>query len=388
VGPRLDDIRAAAEAAAGEMTDLVRRLVAMESPTQDKRRVDAVIDVLEAAYRDLGFSCRRLIEAAYGDHLIADSPGPETPRVLLVGHADTVHAAGTIDTMSLRLDHDRLFGPGVVDMKGGLVVMLYAVRCLLAHGPRLAGSIRVVVNSDEEPGSPASRRQWPALARGAAAALVFEPGRPGGTLVLRRKGVGIFRLRVKGRAAHAGAEPDKGASAIRALARKCLDIEALAAPEAGTTVNVGVIAGGTHPYVIPAEAEAAIDARVATAAEAERLLSGMKAIASRADVPGTAAALEGEFHRPPLEPGPGMAELVAVVEDVGRELDTPIRWTSTGGASDGNNIAATGVPTIDAMGPEGGGAHSAEEYLDIPSLAAKTALAAGVLARLLGAAHS
>ena len=384
----LEALRAEAEARGGEMLDLVRRLAMMESPTRDKARVDAVIDVLEEAYRGLGLVCRRIAEPLYGNHLIADSRGAEHPRVLLVGHADTVYAAGTTDAMPVVLDGGRLRGPGVVDMKGGLVVMLYAVRSLLAHRPRLAGSIRVVINSDEEPGSPSSRGRWPELARGAAAALVFEPGRPGGTLVLRRKGVGIFHLRVTGRAAHAGAEPEKGASAIRALVRKCLDLEGLARPDAGTTVNVGVISGGTHAYVVPAEAEAAIDARVATAAEAERVLSGMRAIASRPDVAGTVAALEGEFHRPPLEPGPETARVIGIVEAVGRELSTPVCWTSTGGASDGNNIAAAGVPTVDAMGPEGGGAHSVAEYLDVPSLVTKTALAAGVLDRLIGPAAS
>jgi glutamate carboxypeptidase len=365
-----------------EMLQFLTRITSMESPTRDKARVDAVLDVFEAGYRDLGFACRRLEQAEYGNHLVADSAGESGPRVLLVGHADTVYPTGTLATMPVDRDGGRLRGPGVVDMKGGLTAMLFAVRCLA--GRPLRGSIRVVINADEEPGSPTSRDLWPDLARGAAAAFVLEPAQPTGALVLRRKGVGIFHLRVRGRAAHAGAEPEKGASAIGALMRKCLDIEALAAPAVGTTVNVGVIRGGTHPYVVPEAAEAAIDFRVPTLAERERVMAALRAIAAREDGPGTTAALTGQFHRPPLEPVPGTERLARIVEEVGRGLKLPVEWDVTGGASDGNNIAAAGIPTIDGMGPAGGGAHSAAEYMEIPSLFQKTALLAGVLDRLLG----
>jgi glutamate carboxypeptidase len=272
-----------------------------------------------------------------------------------------------------------------MDMKGGLTVMLFAIRCLLDRHPRLAGSLRVVVNSDEEPGSPTSRDLWPELARGVDYAMVLEPAQPNGGLVLRRKGVGIFRLHVRGRAAHAGAEPEKGASAIRSLARKFLDIEALAAPALGTTANVGVIRGGTHPYVVPEEAEAVIDFRVPTLVEGDRVLAGMRAIVDRDDVPRTTATLTGQFHRPPLEPVAGIERLTAVIEDEARRLGLPVAWEQSGGASDGDNIAAAGVPTVDGMGPAGAGAHSADEYMDIPSLFQKTALLAGVLDRLVGA---
>jgi glutamate carboxypeptidase len=387
-----------------EMLAFLRRIASMESPTQDKGRVDAVVDVFEAAYRELGFGCRRLSQTQYGDHLVADYPasgghdgsgGDRSPgdtsggaRVLLVGHADTVYAAGTLDTMPVRTDGDRLRGPAVVDMKGGLTAMLFAVRCLFERRPRVAGAIRIVINSDEEPGSPTSRDLWPELARGARCAIVLEPAQPDGALVLRRKGVGIFRVLVRGRAAHAGAEPEKGASAIRALARKLLDIEALAAPGIGTTANVGVIRGGTHPYVVPEEAEAVIDFRVPTLAERGRVLAAMQAIMEREDVPHTRATLTGQFHRPPLEPVPGIEEFTAVIEEEGQAVGLPVRWAMTGGASDGNNIAAAGVPTVDGMGPAGGGAHSPEEYMEIPSLFQKTALLAGVLDRLIGGASA
>jgi glutamate carboxypeptidase len=374
---------AAAEARRDEMLAFLTRVAAMESPTPEKARVDAVVDVFEGAYRDLGFTCRRLPQAQYGNHLVADHPGAGGPRVLLVGHADTVYPLGTLEAMPVRIDGDRLRGPAVMDMKGGLTVMLFAIRCVLERR-RLSGAVRVVINSDEEPGSPTSRDLWPDLARGAHCAFVLEPAQPDGALVLRRKGVGIFRLHVRGRAAHAGAEPEKGASAIRALARKFLDIEALAAPAVGTTANVGVIRGGTHPYVVPEEAEAVIDVRVPTIAERDRVLAAMQAIVEREDVPGTCATLTGQFHRPPLEPALGIERLTALIEEEGRIVGLPVRWATTGGASDGNNIAAAGVPTVDGMGPAGGRAHSPEEYMEIPSLVQKTALLAGVLDRLVG----
>jgi glutamate carboxypeptidase len=375
---------AAVEARQQEMVEFLGRVVEMESPTLEKRHVDAVIDVFESAYRELGFRCRRLKQDRHGDHLVADSPGEDGPRVLLVGHADTVYSLGTLATMPLRRDGGRMRGPGVMDMKGGLSVMLFGVRCLMRHGARLRGAVRIVINSDEEPGSPTSRDLWPELSRDVDYALVLEPAQPDGGMVLRRKGVGIFHLHVRGLAAHAGAEPEKGASAIRALARKFLDIESLAAPAMGTTVNVGVVRGGTHPYVVPAEAEAVMDFRVSTLAERDRILDRMQAIVERDDVPRTEATLSGQFHRPPLEPVAGIERLTAVIAEEARRVDLPVRWEHSGGASDGNNIAAAGVPTVDGMGPAGGGAHSPDEYMEIASLFQKTALLAGVLDRLVG----
>ena len=367
-----------------EMFDFLSRLVRMESPSQEKQCVDAVIDLLETAYRNLGFKTERLPRDQYGNHLIANLLGGNGPRVLFVGHADTVFPLGTLTTMPLRREGNRLLGPGVEDMKGGLVVMLYAIRALLGLRGSLKGSLRVVVNSDEEPGSPTSRDLWPDLCKDVDWAFILEPARPDGGLVLRRKGVGIFHLTVKGRSAHAGAEPEKGASAIRVLAKKILDLEALADLKVGTTVNTGVIQGGTHPYVVPAEAKASIDIRVPTLAERERVLAGMKAIVERGDLPGTQASLEGKFHRPPMEPAPGIERLQRIVEEEARTVNLQVRWALTGGASDGNNISAAGVPTVDGMGPVGGSAHSPDEYMDIPSLYQKTVLLASVLDRLVG----
>lgn len=379
-----NEISSYVKARQDEILDFLRSLVNMESPSREKSCVDAVIDVLEVAYRDLGFTTQRLRQDDYGDHLVADLAGEQGPRVLLVGHADTVYPLGTLSKMPLRRDGDRLVGPAVLDMKGGLTAMLFGIRTLLSVRESLKGSLRVVVNSDEEPGSPTSRDLWPELTRGVDWAIVLESGQPDGAMVLRRKGVGIFHLHVQGRSAHAGAEPEKGASAIHVLAKKILDLEAIADLSLGTTVNTGVIQGGTHPYVVPEEAKAEIDIRVPTLTEQERVLTAMTAVVEREDLPGTRSSLEGQFHRPPMEPVHGIETLQAIIEEESTALGLPVRWAHSGGASDGNNISASGVPTADGMGPSGRGAHSPDEYMEVPSLFQKTALLGAILNRLVG----
>ncbi len=367
-----------------KILDFLYKIVEIESPSQEKRCVDAVLDILEKQYQDLGFKTYRLSRDQYGNHLIGEISSGIGPRVLIVGHADTVFPLGTIKTMPLHRDGNYLFGPAVGDMKGGLTIMLFAIQSLLAVRKSLKGSLRVVVNSDEEPGSPTSRDLWPDLCKDVDWAFILEPAQMDGGLVLRRKGVGIFNLTVKGRSAHAGVEPEKGASAIKVLAKKILDLEALADLKLGTTVNTGVIQGGTHPYVVPAEAKASIDIRVPTLAEKERILAKMKAVVEHVEFEGTQANLEGQFHRPPMEPAPGIELLQKIVEEEGQALNLKVQWAFTGGASDGNNISAIGVPTVDGMGPVGGSAHSNDEYMNIPSLYQKTVLLASVLDRLVG----
>src|SRR5262249_48315462 len=178
---------AAVGACRQEMLEFLTRVVEMESPTLEKGHVDAVVDVFESAYRELGFRCRRLRQDRHGDHLVADGPRDGGPPVLPVRPG---HPLGTLATMPLRREGDRMRGPGVMDMKGGLAVMLFAVRCLLRREPGLRGAVRIVINSDEEPGSPTSRELWPELTRDVDYALVLEPAQPDGGMVLRRKGVG------------------------------------------------------------------------------------------------------------------------------------------------------------------------------------------------------
>jgi glutamate carboxypeptidase len=215
-------------------------------------------------------------------------------------------------------------------------------------------------------------------------AFVFEWGPEPDALLLKRKGVGIFHVEVEGKSAHAGEEPEKGANAILAVADKIIQLHALTDYKGGTTVNVGVVEGGTRPYVVPDSARAEVDVRVPNGQEQKRMLSALKEIIEKKEVPGTICTLSGEFHRPPLEPLSGIEKLQDIVMEESRELGLEMRWLSAGSVSDANNIAAAGVPTIDGMGPFGRRAHSPDEFMIIPSLFKKTVLLSGILDRLIG----
>ncbi len=367
-----------------EMLAFLERLAAMESPSGDPALVGAVAGALETAFRDAGCRTRRIPVEGFAPHLVAETPGgKDGPRVLLVGHCDTVYPAGTLAGMPVVREGDRLLGPGVMDMKGGLLVALYAVKAMLAVRGASPGSVRVLINTDEEPGSPTSRGLLPELVEGVDYAFVFEPAPEDGSLIDRRKGVGVFRLVVKGRQAHAGAEPEKGANAIVALSKKVVSLAALTNLSIGTTLNAGVISGGTLPYVVPDHAEVTVDIRVPSEAERERITGLMHEISERQDVPGTSGSLTGSFHRPPMGPAPATERLKALVEEEGPSVDLGVRWTGCGSVSDANNIAGLGVPTIDGMGPVGGRAHSSEEWMDIPSFFQKTAFLAAILDRIV-----
>ncbi|WP_044347031.1 M20 family metallopeptidase [Dethiosulfatarculus sandiegensis] len=363
----------------------LEQLVKIESPSTDKNQVNLVIDTLERDYQELGLNTRRIHQDEFGSHLVAETPRTDGPTVLLVGHADTVFPMGTLSTdMPFHRKGDTLYGPGVMDMKGGLTTMLFGVKALLESQKSIRGNIRVVVNSDEEPGSPTSRPLWPELAGDADWAFVFEWEPEQGALLANRKGVGVFHLDFNGISAHAGAEPEKGASAILAMVDKIQKLNALNNFDIGTTLNVGVVSGGELPYVIADKAKASIDIRVCNNSEQQRIQRSLEEICSNDNLPGTNCTLTGEFHRPPLEPIEATKELMAQVEEVGHSLGQDISWISAGAVSDANNISAAGVPTIDGMGPYGGRAHSPDEFMSIPSLFYKTTLIAGILKRLVG----
>jgi glutamate carboxypeptidase len=367
-----------------EILTYLEDLVNMESPSEEKDHVDRVIDTLEQDYLKLGFDTRRINQHEFGDHLVAESPKVDGPTVLLVGHADTVFPLGAIETMPFRRDGDILYGPGVMDMKGGLTAMLFGIKTLLNKHKKLNGNIKIVINSDEEPGSPTSRALWPEVTQNTDWAFVFEWEPEQGALISSRKGVGVFHFLVKGISAHAGAEPEKGASAILALANKIQQLNALNNFKTGTTVNVGVIRGGLQPYIVADEATADVDIRVCSQVEQDKILCKLSDIIKNEDLPGITSSFSGEFHRPPFEPHVATKSLMQLVEDTGRGLGQRFTWTTAGAVSDANNIAATGVPTIDGMGPYGGRAHSPDEFMSIPSLLKKTALLTGVLERLVG----
>lgn len=366
----------------------LKRIVDMDSPTDDKAGVDAVGRVVRGWLAASGAAVETVPQAARGDHYRATWPGAaDAPTVVLVGHIDTVFPVGTATERPFTITGNRATGPGVSDMKSGVLAGIYAVRVLRDLGVPLP-TVRYVVNADEEVGSQTSRALIEETARGADAAYILEPGRAvgPGCVVTTRKGLGLYTLRVTGKAAHAGGEPWRGRSAILEMAHKTIALHALTAPNLsagnteGVTVTVGVVHGGTKRNVIPAECIAEIDLRAPTAAAVAETEAAMRAIAATSTVPGTTGELMGAINRPPMESSPAQDRLLAVAREILGGYDIPLEAIGTGGGSDGNFTAAIGTPTLDALGPMGGGAHSLAEFLDLTTLAERIALVACLIA--------
>ncbi|MBJ3776582.1 M20 family metallopeptidase [Acuticoccus mangrovi] len=391
--PALSDLPPLAVKAAAEVSARAEALIAFlgtlvdhDSPTEDRALTELVGDLLAAKAEALGAETSRDPQDRFADNRIARWRGgaaPDTPKVLLVGHFDTVYAAGATAQRPFTNRDGIITGPGCYDMKGGLAIGLFAIEALAAAaGGRPPLDITFIFNSDEEIGSPASREVILREAADHDLALVLEPGRPGPALTMTRKGVGIFELEVEGREAHAGAEPEKGLNAIVELARKTLEIAALNDLAAGTSVTPGVVEGGTKPYVVPGRARLSIDTRVPNAAEQARVEAGLAAAAAEGFAPGVTAKLSGRFHRPPMECSDAARAFLEVYRRTASALGYEIGAAESGGASDGNLTAAAGVPTLDGLGAQGGRAHSDEEYVETPSLEMKAQALAGFLAML------
>ncbi|MCX6545484.1 MAG: M20 family metallopeptidase [Acidobacteria bacterium] len=361
-------------------TEAVEALVRLESPTGDKAAVDACGREVARMIRRVGGSVRVLACEAAGDHLLAEF-GSGARQILILGHLDTVWPVGELERRPLRHKADVLFGPGVFDMKAGIVIALLAMRALQDSASELRGRVRVLLTSDEETGSATSRSIIENEARLSDAVLVLEPSLPGGALKTARKGCGEFHLRVTGRPAHAGIEPERGISAIRELARQILAIESLQDPAGGTTLSVGIVRGGTRGNVIPAEAEALIDVRAATLEDADRVTRAMQAL--RPQIPGAVLSVTGGLDRPPFERTPVVEALFRQAQAVAAGLGRTLGEGSTGGGSDGNFTAALDVPTLDGLGAVGAGAHGLDEHVDLGQLPWRAALIAGLIERIL-----
>jgi len=340
---------------------LLRELVEMESPTGD---TGAIRERLALELAALGAEV-----AAAGEHLRARFSGRDRP-LLLLGHFDTVWPKGTLSRLPWRVMHGNAYGPGSYDMKGGLVVMLDAIR---RSGTE--HELRVVLTADEEVGSPTAHQLLAEGARGAAAAFVCEPPTASGDLKTARKGIGRFELHVRGSPAHS-AHRHEGVSAIDELARLIVRLNELNDPNRGVTLNVGVIAGGTRENVVAAEASALVDVRVPSIAQRDRLDAALRALRPDADVE---LDLRGSWTRPPLERSAGAAQLAARAHEHGRELGLDLREAAVSGGSDGNLVGALGVPVLDGLGAEGGGAHADDEHVVLSSLEVRAELLARIL---------
>ena len=356
------------------MLAALERLVLAESPSPDKARCDACADEVAALFAQrAGARATRHRRRDRGDHLEIRVGSGVRPIVLLCHH-DTVWPAGTLARLPFLVEGDRVTGPGSYDMKAGIVEAAFAL-----EGAKPSRPVIVLSTSDEEIGSTSSRTLIEETARQAEAVLVLEPAASGGALKTARKGIADFILEVDGRAAHAGVEPEKGVSAIEEIAQQVLALKALADPRSGTTINVGVLTGGTRPNVVPAHARAEVDVRFTSAAEAERIVEAVRAL--RPALEGARLRISGGLDRPPMERGPGTVRLATLAQRLAADLGFRLEETSTGGGSDGNFTAAIGIPTLDGLGPDGGGAHADSEHLLIPTWLQRTEL----LRRLLEA---
>jgi glutamate carboxypeptidase len=376
-------IRDRLERRTGEMAAMLHRLVQVESGSDDATGLDAMADLLTELFGDLGSLARHRVGTRGTSHLVLSIPGaePDLPHAAVLGHYDTVWPAGTLERMPVRIEDGRLSGPGSFDMKGGLTQLYYALAELRAAGHSPRRPLRILLSCDEEVRSRTSRPLVSVIAAEAAVALVLEPPLPGGALKTVRKGTGAYRLDIEGRAAHAGIEPSQGASAILELAHQIQALHRLNDPDLGTTVNVGVASGGTRPNVVPAKAEAHVDVRVTTMAEADRVDRQIRAL--RPVIAGTRLTVTPDLSRPPMVPTPGSRELFAQASAIAVAIGMgELGQGATGGASDANLIAALGVPTLDGLGPEGAGAHADHEHVLIESMPRRSALIAGLLAEV------
>jgi glutamate carboxypeptidase len=363
-----------------EMVQTIRQLVETESPSDNKEAVDRLGALLAGRFEGLGGHAKFYRVQNFGDHLQVDFVGAGNRKpVLLLGHLDTVYPMGTLANMPCRVADGRLSGPGAFDMKSGIALMLHAIEGLRAwHEDILPRPVTVLLVSDEEVGSETSRRITENLAKNSAAVLVLEPSHgPKGAVKTARKGIGEYVLKVKGKAAHSGLDFEKGQSAILELARQIVAIQKLIDLKRGLTLNVGTIQGGTRVNVIPAEASAVLDVRVARkqdAAGIDRKLRSLKPFNRKCKLD-----ITGGINRPPMERTPSVAVLYEKAAGIAKQLGWKLEEAAVGGGSDGNFTAALGVPTLDGLGGVGEGAHATHESILISELPKRAVLLAELI---------
>jgi len=362
-----------------QMVETIRRLVEIESPSDNKPAVDRCSAFVAEEFATLGGRAQFHRAADVGNHLQIDFAGETQQKpVLLLGHYDTVYPLGTLTSMPCRTGNGRLWGPGVLDMKSGIALMLYALQGLQVWHGQLPRPVTVLLVSDEEIGSDSSRHITESLARQSSAVLVLEPSYgPRGAVKTARKGVGEYFLKITGVASHSGLDFEKGQSAILEMARQILAISRMVDVKRGLTINVGVVEGGTRVNVVAAAATANIDVRIARmkdAASIDRKLRSLKPVNRKCKL-----EITGGINRPPMERTPGVSMLYNKAAETARELGWKLSEATVGGGSDGNFTAGLGVPTLDGLGGVGDGAHAVHEFISINELPRRAALLAGLI---------
>jgi glutamate carboxypeptidase len=364
------------------IAETIRQLVEIESPSDNKAAVDQLGALLAGRFEKIGGHAKFHRVPNFGNHLQVDFSGARSGKpVLLLGHIDTVYAMGTLSTMPCRVADGRLWGPGALDMKSGIALILHALEGLRTwHGDTMPRPVTVLLVTDEEVGSESSRRITESLARRSAAVLVLEPSYGlQGAVKTARKGVGEYTIKVTGKAAHSGLDFDKGESAIIEMARQITAITKLGNLKRGLTLNVGVVSGGTRTNVIPAQATALLDVRVTQIKDAkaiDRQLRALKPFNRKCKL-----EITGAVSRPPMERSTGVAMLYKKAWEIAKELGWKLEEAAVGGGSDGNFTASLGIPTLDGLGGVGEGAHAIHESIVISELPRKAALLGELIER-------
>ncbi len=361
----------------------LRPLIDVDCGTYTLDGIEFIASQFEAKFQALsGWSVQRVDCGKAGVGLqIRNKPQAEQIDVMLVGHMDTVFPVGTAELRPMSLDQDKAYGPGVSDMKSGLLNIVYAIRNLdQAVLDKL--SICICMNPDEETGSLDSVEWIQSVAKQAKNVLVAEAARADGGLVKARKGMARYKLSFNGVAAHAGNEPEKGRSAITEMANWILAINGMTNFESGTTLNVGIVSGGAGANIVPEQAEAIIDIRFWNNAEYDEVDTKLNGMATTPFVDGVKIELEREAYKPSMVPSSATESLMALVEQSAQELAIDINWKEVGGGSDANNTAILGVPTLDGFGPIGAGFHSDQEYLLLESIEPRIKLLMLVIEKL------
>jgi glutamate carboxypeptidase len=362
------------------ITETIRQLVEVESPSDNKQAVDQLGTLLAGRFEALGGHSKFHRTQDFGDHLQVDFANERSGKpVLLLGHIDTVYPLGALAGMPCRVADGRLSGPGALDMKSGIALILHAIDGLRTwHSDSLPRPVTVLLVSDEEVGSASSRRITESLARRSAAVLVLEPAYGmKGAVKTARKGVGEYVLKVSGKAAHSGLDFEKGESAIVELAKQITAISKLVDLKRGLTLNVGLVSGGTRTNVIPAQATASLDVRVARmkdAAGIDRQLRALKPFNRKCTL-----EITGGVNRPPMERGSGVTGLYQQASEIAKKLGWKLEEASVGGGSDGNFTASLGIPTLDGLGGVGEGAHATHEFITLSELPRRAALLAELI---------
>ena len=367
------------EQATQRVIERMRRSVEMESPSRSEGHVRALASTIAADLRALGADIEVVDAPGYGAHVVGRI-GSGSDHVVVLSHLDTVHPIGTLATQPFRVTADRVEGPGTYDMKAGIAIAVEALLLIQRRGKRPGRPIVFIITCDEEVGSHSGLQLIKRYLEGANAVLVTEPCVAGGGAKTSRKGVLTFHLTIEGRAAHAGTHPQNGVSAIVELAHQIHHIVTLADHAKGTTLNVGVVNGGTASNVVPAHAFAEIDVRVMNAEETQRIDAALLNLQPKQ--PGAKITVEPTERRPPLERGNHVVALYERVRSIAAEIGFDLPEGSSGGGSDGSFTAALGIPTLDGLGPDGGGAHASDEHVLVTDLPLRLALFTRVLESL------